>query len=64
MSWGDSRIGNMPYDGLTPVAVLDCVMAAIAPREVVLAWMVSSAASSKTSRSWLASPASEGIGDR
>ena len=40
ISWGDSRIGNMMYDGFTPVAVLDWEMAAIAPREVDLAWMI------------------------
>lgn len=40
VSWGDSRIGNMLYDGFTPVAVLDWEMAAIAPREVDLAWMI------------------------
>jgi aminoglycoside phosphotransferase (APT) family kinase protein len=40
ISWGDSRIGNMLYDGFTPVAVLDWEMAAIAPREVDLAWMI------------------------
>jgi aminoglycoside phosphotransferase (APT) family kinase protein len=40
ISWGDSRIGNMLYDGFTPVAVLDWEMAAIAPRGVDLAWMI------------------------
>ena len=40
ISWGDSRIGNMLYDGFTPVAVLDWEMAAIAPREVDVAWMI------------------------
>jgi len=40
ISWGDSRIGNMMYDGFTPVAVLDWEMAALAPREVDLAWMI------------------------
>ena len=40
ISWGDSRIGNVMYDGFDPVAVLDWEMAAIAPREVDLAWMI------------------------
>ena len=39
LSWGDSRIGNVMYDGFTPVAVLDWEMAGLAPREVDLAWM-------------------------
>lgn len=38
LSWGDSRIGNMMFDEFTPVAVLDWEMAALAPREVDLAW--------------------------
>ncbi len=40
ISWGDSRIGNVMYDGFDPVAVLDWEMAAIAPREVDIAWMI------------------------
>ncbi len=40
LSWGDSRPGNIIYDRFTPVAVLDWEMAAIAPREVDLAWVV------------------------
>lgn len=40
ISWGDSRIGNIIYDGFEPAAVLDWEMAAIAPREVDLAWMI------------------------
>ena len=40
LSWGDSRPGNIIYDQFTPVAVLDWEMAAIAPREVDLAWVV------------------------
>ena len=40
LSWGDSRIGNVIYDGFDPVAVLDWEMASLAPREVDLAWMV------------------------
>lgn len=39
LSWGDSRIGNVLYDGFDPVAVLDWEMAAIAPAEVDLGWM-------------------------
>lgn len=38
--WGDSRPGNVIYDGFTPVAVLDWEMAAVAPRGVDVAWMV------------------------
>src|SRR5581483_11071387 len=38
LSWGDSRIGNMIFDGFTPAAVLDWEMTALAPREVDLAW--------------------------
>lgn len=40
LSWGDARPGNIIYDEFTPVAVLDWEMAAIAPREVDLAWVV------------------------
>ena len=40
LSWGDSRIGNMMFDGFDPVAVLDWEMASLGPREVDLAWMV------------------------
>ncbi len=40
ISWGDSRIGNVLYDGFEPVAVLDWEMAAIGPRELDLGWMV------------------------
>ncbi len=40
LSWGDARPGNIIYDGFTPAAVIDWEMAAIAPREVDLAWMV------------------------
>lgn len=40
LSWGDARIGNTMYDDFEPVAVLDWEMAAIAPREVDLAWMI------------------------
>ncbi len=40
LCWGDSRIGNVIYDGFTPVAVLDWEMAAIGPRELDLSWLV------------------------
>lgn len=40
LSWGDSRIGNCMYVDYSPVAVLDWEMAAIAPREVDVAWMI------------------------
>jgi len=39
LSWGDSRIGNMMYEGFDPVAVFDWEMACIAPVEVDLGWM-------------------------
>lgn len=40
LSWGDARIGNVIYDGFEPAAVLDWEMAALAPREVDLGWMI------------------------
>ena len=40
LSWGDSRIGNIIYDGFEPVALLDWEMASIAPPEVDLGWIV------------------------
>jgi aminoglycoside phosphotransferase (APT) family kinase protein len=40
VSWGDSRIGNMIFDGFRPVAVLDWEMASIAPRGVDVGWMI------------------------
>lgn len=40
LSWGDARPGNVIYEVLTPVAVLDWEMAAIAPREIDLGWYV------------------------
>jgi aminoglycoside phosphotransferase (APT) family kinase protein len=38
--WGDSRIGNVMFDGFAPVAVLDWEMAGVGPRELDVAWMV------------------------
>ena len=40
LSWGDARIGNMMFAGNEVVAVLDWEMAAVAPPEVDLGWMV------------------------
>jgi aminoglycoside phosphotransferase (APT) family kinase protein len=40
LSWGDARIGNVIYDGFTPVALLDWEMVGIAPPEVDLGWIV------------------------
>lgn len=40
LSWGDSRPGNVIYDGTTPKAVLDWEMAALGPREIDLAWLI------------------------
>ena len=39
ISWGDSRIGNVLYDGFRPAALLDWEMAAIGPRELDLGWL-------------------------
>jgi aminoglycoside phosphotransferase (APT) family kinase protein len=38
--WGDSRVGNVLYDGFQPVAVLDWEMATLGPREMDVAWMI------------------------
>jgi len=40
LSWGDSRIGNVMYRDFEPVAVLDWEMAALAPPEVDVGWMI------------------------
>lgn len=40
ISWGDARIGNILYDGFTPVAVLDWEMAGLGPAGIDLGWMV------------------------
>ena len=40
LSWGDSRIGNIIYNGFTPAAVLDWEMAALGPREIDVAWFI------------------------
>ena len=40
LAWGDARIGNMMYRDFEPVAVLDWEMAALAPREIDLAWFI------------------------
>ncbi len=40
LSWGDSRIGNVLYDGFAPAAVLDWEMATIGPRELDLGWLI------------------------
>lgn len=40
ISWGDSRIGNVLYDGFEPAAILDWEMAAIGPRGLDLGWLV------------------------
>jgi len=39
VSWGDSRIGNVLYDGFVPAAVLDWEMAALGPRGLDLGWL-------------------------
>jgi aminoglycoside phosphotransferase (APT) family kinase protein len=38
--WGDSRVGNVLYDGFSPAAVLDWEMATLGPREMDAAWMI------------------------
>jgi aminoglycoside phosphotransferase (APT) family kinase protein len=40
LCWGDARIGNVLYRGFEPVGVLDWEMAALAPPELDLGWMV------------------------
>ena len=40
LNWGDSRVGNMLFEGPRPTAVLDWEMAALGPPEVDLAWMI------------------------
>jgi aminoglycoside phosphotransferase (APT) family kinase protein len=40
VSWGDSRIGNVMYQGFEPAAVLDWEMAAFGPRELDIGWMI------------------------
>ncbi|MGI9601959.1 MAG: phosphotransferase family protein [Acidimicrobiales bacterium] len=42
IGWGDSRIGNVMYepDGFAPVAVFDWEMAALAPQEMDIGWMI------------------------
>jgi aminoglycoside phosphotransferase (APT) family kinase protein len=40
LCWGDSRIGNVIYDGFTPAAVLDWEMATLGPREIDVAWLI------------------------
>jgi aminoglycoside phosphotransferase (APT) family kinase protein len=40
LSWGDSRIGNVLYRDFAPVAVLDWEMAAVAPRELDVGWLI------------------------
>ena len=39
ISWGDSRIGNVLYDGFRPAALLDWEMAGLGPRELDLGWL-------------------------
>jgi aminoglycoside phosphotransferase (APT) family kinase protein len=40
LSWGDSRIGNVLYDGFAPAAVLDWEMATLGPRELDVGWLI------------------------
>jgi aminoglycoside phosphotransferase (APT) family kinase protein len=40
LNWGDARIGNILFDDVTPVAVLDWEMAALGPAEVDVAWVI------------------------
>lgn len=40
LAWGDSRPGNILYQGFDPVGVLDWEMAGIGPRELDLGWLI------------------------
>lgn len=40
VSWGDARIGNILYRDFEPAGVLDWEMAALGPREMDIAWMI------------------------
>lgn len=40
ISWGDSRIGNILYDGFEPAAILDWEMAGLGPRGLDLGWLL------------------------
>lgn len=40
LCWGDSRIGNVIYDGFEPVGVLDWEMMALGPPELDVAWLI------------------------
>ncbi|HEU0192152.1 MAG TPA: phosphotransferase family protein [Mycobacterium sp.] len=40
LCWGDARIGNVMYRDFRPVAVLDWEQAALAPRELDIAWLI------------------------
>jgi aminoglycoside phosphotransferase (APT) family kinase protein len=40
LCWGDSRIGNVLYQGFEPAAVLDWEMACLGPRDLDLAWLI------------------------
>nr|UUG47305.1 putative phosphotransferase [Amycolatopsis sp.] len=38
--WGDARLGNLLFDGVTVAAVLDWEMASLGPAEIDLAWFL------------------------
>jgi aminoglycoside phosphotransferase (APT) family kinase protein len=40
LCWGDSRIGNVIYQGFDPAAVLDWEMATLGPRELDVTWLI------------------------
>ena len=40
ISWGDSRIGNILFDGFRPAAVLDWEMVGIGPRGLDVGWCI------------------------
>jgi aminoglycoside phosphotransferase (APT) family kinase protein len=40
LCWGDSRIGNIIYQGFDPAAVLDWEMATLGPRELDVTWLI------------------------
>jgi aminoglycoside phosphotransferase (APT) family kinase protein len=40
LCWGDARIGNVLYQDVVPVGVLDWEMATLGPRELDISWLI------------------------
>ncbi len=40
LNWGDARIGNVLFQGMRPVGVLDWEMASVGPREIDIGWTI------------------------